>query len=259
MLWVVRRSLAQTVSGSGLAFLLAFLAYPVLFLTTKGLLYGPEQLTFSRFTVALVSVTVYIYPAFASFVSMQALLPELSEGFISLVGMRSNIGAYLFTKYVVVSCVALGTFFTSSLLSFALAYTALPAAGLYPAVLGVPDSINIPFLNSPDNSYVVLGLSYSAWFALHGWIWSTFSFACMLLVRNRFVALLAPTVAFLTSWLMLSGLKLYSFTPYTSWILVNMPNPNFAEIMVTTGIEIVTAAALTVFSIRQYTRQGLAR
>lgn len=257
MFWVLGRTLRQGLTGYGLLVSVGFALTP-LFEQVMMSPPGTVDSSVSKYISPFVISFSYVLPIIASWTSLQAFLPELTERFTSLVALRDSLTRYMWAKYFSVSAFAILLFFSTGLFAFWLSFFLLPALGIFEVSPQPTLPLDFLFGDLVESQPFTFGLVYSGWLALHAWIWSSICFACLLLVKNRFAALLTPMVFYFVSWLFMANTPFREANPRDLWVLASIPDPNIPTYIIGTAVEIVVAATLTWAAIRQFAKRGFA-
>jgi hypothetical protein len=184
----------------------------------------------SQFGSLMDSPLQVLVPLIAAWLGCGALYAELGHRFLS--SQRARVGAgILLTSRLVLSAVIPFLVLTAfALVTYWLAFAFLPGVGdpfvnaaLYPppsAPGGISDTMLFTWSQLTSNGDFVFGLAYAGWFGFCGAVYSSLTAGLLLILPNRAIALVAPTVVLIVETIAaaLSGSPygglLYSMVPF---------------------------------------------
>ena len=191
-------------------------------------------------------------PLFATFFGVQALVPELLERFTSLVALRMSATRYLLARLLAAGSVSFALFFAYAAIDYFVLLWAFPAFDSKGAALP-PQSA---FVDAYDfwaplfhSSAEWFGVVYASWFGLHAAVWAMLAFALVLLLKNLYIALVAPVGIFLGLWLWFYEAQLYKLSPLSLWVVFVVPDMNFVVDTMVTLSALALVIALALFAI----------
>ncbi|MFT4123232.1 MAG: hypothetical protein QM635_05305 [Microbacteriaceae bacterium] len=206
---------------------------------------------------------VLAYPVAAVAISLIGFGQELARRWAVLTRTRVSLRRYLAAKAVANAVSAFTVFFVVTFLVAAVILLIEPTLGWRTYETFPGDEVTAPAASSRlsqliATSTALYALAYAAWSGLNAAVWASVGFGFLLVVRNRFVALSAPTLLVIVATLGMSvaGGAFFQSSPWEIWTLVDVGQVSMVPMLVAMGGYLIVSTAFCAGAIRRSDRLG---
>ncbi len=163
------------------------------------------------YAVAMTSPALLVFPLLCVLITALPTYEEVGNRYLSMLQTRTQLRAYFASRLLVTASLAAVVFFLFAFLPFVAAFWVWPAIGnpsvdlaaynMTPDQLAVETYTDTTFTQLFRLGPAAFGVGYSFWVALNGALFSSAGVLCLLLLRNRVLALAVPFLCYFTQTL----------------------------------------------------------